>query len=98
MDIENIQRYQRKFQQHILEIIINTALQRLSVLYKLWAEAGAIPHYRNLLQSRSSCLVLAMISQKILDELDCEQILLTKDCSYEEHAHVLILKLFSFLM
>jgi len=36
MDIENIQ---RKFQQHNLEIMINTALQYLGVLYNLWAEA-----------------------------------------------------------
>ena len=67
INIENIQRYQRKFQQHILEIIINTAPHHLAVLYKLWAEAGAIPHCGNLLQSLSSCLVLAAISQKISD-------------------------------
>lgn len=61
MDIENIQGYQRKFEQRIPEIIINTALQHFAVLYKLWDEAGAIPHCRNLLQSLSSCLALAVI-------------------------------------
>lgn len=74
------------------EIIATTTLQHLAVLYNPWAKAGGIPHCRNILPP-SSCLVLAMISQKILDF----PILLTKNCSYEEYICVLTLKLFTFL-